>query len=96
MFTCKQMVEGDEMVCTCGRRWAVNEDDPHPDIDTVAKEVGNKHLAALREKVRVRRTIEERRVEKERKDSLAEEYNRYTFECGCNGEIPMEIGDAWE
>lgn len=30
MSTCKQWREGDENVCTCGFRWDINEDDPHP------------------------------------------------------------------
>lgn len=30
MPTCKQWREGDENVCSCGYRWGVKDDDPHP------------------------------------------------------------------
>jgi hypothetical protein len=30
MLKCKQLREGDEVVCSCGYRWGLGETDPHP------------------------------------------------------------------
>lgn len=41
----KVIREGDEWVCSCGLRWGICEDDPHPTQDERCK----KHIAEIRE-----------------------------------------------
>ncbi len=45
MSTCKQWREGDENVCTCGYRWDVKDEDPHP------KEP-EEHIAKIRQELK--------------------------------------------
>lgn len=51
MSTCKQWREGDENVCTCGFRWDINEDDPHPSEEEKRQAEGQKRLKELRDKL---------------------------------------------
>jgi len=41
MSTCKQWREGDEVVCTCGLRWAVGDSHPVRAIKTGIEQIKN-------------------------------------------------------
>jgi len=49
MRTCKQWREGDENVCSCGYRWDVKDDDPHPTEEEKQREINQRNLKKLRE-----------------------------------------------
>jgi len=36
---CKAIREGDEMACSCGMRWGIDEVDPHAELERVRKEL---------------------------------------------------------
>lgn len=52
MSTCKQWREGDENVCTCGYRWDVKDEDPHPKEPTANEKLverNKRRIAKLKE-----------------------------------------------